>query len=584
MFARYGLHNAIIKGTKVKTGIIEYNGKSIKCIDSYAVITEPLKKFPAMFGLEGIQKELFPYDFYTINRIQNTWANIEEVGFKGQELQTFNKNIDMIQCRSKDGLKFNMIQYAQFYCTQDVNILKQGFMKFRDQFITAFKLDPFQFLSISSMAYDVFKTSLFYPNGNLFEVGGVLRLFCSKAIHGGRCMCAHNKKWDITVQLSDFDAVSLYPSAMKRIFLIEGIPKLLEIFDYSKLKSFTSAFIVEIEITKVNKHYPFSLIIQQRGEKLVNDDNITEPIRMFVDDIFLEDLIKFQKIEFTILRGYYWDGKKDDKIQETIQFIFDKRSQLKKEKNPLQNIYKLIMNSCYGKSIQKPIDRDYKFKTEDRDYEEYICRNYYHILEDNSIEGSPIHMVKVLKPIDKWFNFTLMGCHVLSMSKRIMNEVMCLAYDIGCHIYYQDTDSMHIECEDIPKLQAAFKETYGRELIGSEMGQFHSDFEPIDGEVPVSRHGIFVAKKVYLDELVNSKGHTDFHIRAKGLTQESILAHGNPLELYKALYDGQERTFDLTEGRPAFKMRKDMTVETLKEFKRTIKCQYPEGKREEYFQ
>lgn len=31
------------------------------------------------------------------------------------------------------------------------------------------------------------------------------------------------------------------------------------------------------------------------------------------------------------------------------------------------------------------------------------------------------------------------------MSKRITNEVMCLALDIGCHIYYQDTDSMHIE-------------------------------------------------------------------------------------------------------------------------------------------
>jgi hypothetical protein len=192
-------------------------------------------------------------------------------------------------------------------------------------------------------------------------------------------------------------------------------------------------------------------------------------------------------------------------------------------------------------------------------------------------------MVKALKPVDTWFNFTLLGLHVLSMSKRIMSEVMCLAYDIGCHIYYQDTDSMHIECADIPKLQAAFKETYGRELIGSQMGQFHSDFEPIDGEVPISRHGIFVAKKIYLDELVNSQGHTAFHIRAKGLTQESILAHGNPLELYEALYRGDSRTFDLTEGRPAFKMSKDMTVQTLQEFKRTIKCEYVEGNRETYF-
>jgi hypothetical protein len=142
---------------------------------------------------------------------------------------------------------------------------------------------------------------------------------------------------------------------------------------------------------------------------------------------------------------------------------------------------------------------------------------------------------------------------------------------------------MHIECADIPKLQEAFKKTYGRELIGSQMGQFHSDFEPIDGEVPISRHGIFVAKKIYLDELVNSQGHTAFHKRAKGLTQESIEAHGDPIKLYQALYRGEEKTFDLTEGRPAFKMNKNMTVESLQEFKRKIKCEYKEGKREEYF-
>ena len=35
------------------------------------------------------------------------------------------------------------------------------------------------------------------------------------------------------------------------------------------------------------------------------------------------------------------------------------------------------------------------------------------------------------------------------MSKRIMNEVMCLAEDLGLNIYYQDTDSMHINYEEV---------------------------------------------------------------------------------------------------------------------------------------
>ena len=43
------------------------------------------------------------------------------------------------------------------------------------------------------------------------------------------------------------------------------------------------------------------------------------------------------------------------------------------------------------------------------------------------------------------------------MSKRIMNEVMTLAEDEGLNIWYQDTDSMHINYEEIELLALAFK-------------------------------------------------------------------------------------------------------------------------------
>jgi hypothetical protein len=39
------------------------------------------------------------------------------------------------------------------------------------------------------------------------------------------------------------------------------------------------------------------------------------------------------------------------------------------------------------------------------------------------------------------------------MSKRIMNEVICLAEDNEIEIFYQDTDSMHIQKADIPRLE-----------------------------------------------------------------------------------------------------------------------------------
>ena len=58
-----------------------------------------------------------------------------------------------------------------------------------------------------------------------------------------------------------------------------------------------------------------------------------------------------------------------------------------------------------------------------------------------------------------------------------MNEVMTLAEDEGLNIWYQDTDSMHINYEEVELLALAFKSKCNRYLIGEDMSQFHIDFD-----------------------------------------------------------------------------------------------------------
>lgn len=41
-------------------------------------------------------------------------------------------------------------------------------------------------------------------------------------------MTAYNKKWHSTKPLSEFDAVNLYPSAMARLYTIEGTPEVIK--------------------------------------------------------------------------------------------------------------------------------------------------------------------------------------------------------------------------------------------------------------------------------------------------------------------------------------------------------------------
>ena len=264
------------------------------------------------------------------------------------------------------------------------------------------------------------------------------------------------------------------------------------------------------------------------------------------------------------------------------------------------------MNSAYGKTIQKPVENDLKFmnkfkknENEPSDYERFIQKNYNKIVEVIHINDDSAS-VKIKKQIDDHFNFSLFGIQVLSMSKRIMNEVMCLGFDIGCHIYYQDTDSMHIEADDLPKLEEAFEQKYGRPLRGKIMGCFHSDFPTINGhdEIPKSIESYFIAKKVYIDKLQDSTGEIDYMIRGKGLTQASIIHAGDLkareagmspgdeaglMNLYKSLFEGHEETFDLTFGQPSFDMRSDFTVATRQKFLRKVSTKYAEGNREEYF-
>ena len=149
-------------------------------------------------------------------------------------------------------------------------------------------------------------------------------------------MCAYNKKWYVEANICDYDAVSLYPSAMARLWTVEGRPNVISDSHLNlEFLSKQAAYIVEIKITAVHKHYPFPLIVQKINGLNVNCDEITEPITIVVDNIMLEDLINFQQIEFEFIKGYYWDGERDTRIQDEIKKIFQKRVEYKRQKNPL---------------------------------------------------------------------------------------------------------------------------------------------------------------------------------------------------------------------------------------------------------
>jgi len=583
--------NIIERGHMLLRAEGKYKKLKIQVQDSYALISSKLSGFSKIFGMEQ-EKEIMPYSLYTKERVEKQFINIKEcmIACKLQYQQN-NIGVELDEKKEKkfcdlfisncekwnclDGDEVDIIEYSKRYCLIDVAVLKEGWNIFKSWINEVCDLDIGDYVSLPSLANDYMIKEGVYDD--VCYVGGEQREFIQRSLVGGRTMCRENKKWRTNRNIDDFDAVSLYPSAMKRLIgYLMGNPKPLQIKTYDFLLN-QDGYFVEIIIQKVNKHYAFPLMSEITKDGIRNFTNEMEGKTMYVDKISLEDLIEYHEIEFEVVRGYYYDEGRNKTIGSVIQNLFDTRLKAKKAGNPIQNVYKLLMNSAYGKTIMKPIEDETKFIKKD-EYENYVSNNFTFMKEAEEITGN-FYKVKLDKQINTHKNLASCGIEVLSMSKRIMNEVMCLAEDNDLSIYYQDTDSLHIHTEEVKILSDLFREKYNRELIGKNMGQFHTDFdsEILKGSMSAVE-SIFLGKKCYIDKLKgDEEGVYDYHIRMKGVSGDAIKDYAfenkkNLMEVYNDLHEGKEIVFDLCCGgkKLSFDFKYNMEIVSKKLFERKI--------------
>ena len=574
--------DAIEKGNGLMScnALYHHNGKvlGIQIRDSLKMINMPLSKFHSAFDIEA-KKEIMPYDLYSEENVEKVWIDINEClsWISDEDKQEYLDNCSRWDCIDTINHKINILLYAGEYCYMDCITLKQGYNKFKKLVKEAIQVDMTKYISLASMAHDYLVNQGCYDD--VLQVSGVPRAFMQKCLVGGRTMCRNNEKAKYNnIEDDDFDAVSLYPSAMARMDgFLKGKPKIIKTFEPEKY----DGYFICIKIKKVGHKYALplaSLIDEKSGVR--NFTNDIEGKIIYIDKIALEDLIEYQKIKYEFINGYYYDDGFNNKVNETITHLFNQRLKFKKVKNPVQMIFKEIMNSSYGKSALKPIDSDSHYIPVDQ-YEDYVDRNFNYIKEATLLANGKYFKVKVMKTIDTHYNNIQVGVSILSWSKRIMNEVICLAEDNGLIVKYQDTDSMHISSADVKKLSILFKEKYNKELIGNNMGQFHTDFD-MDKSVGDIRavDSIFLSKKNYIDKLKSKdkEGNIiyDFHFRMKGIPDDCIKYKANQeydgdlMALYNDLYNGKTIEFNLLAVKPKFQLCKNMTIISRKKFNRKV--------------
>lgn len=577
----------------------------------------------------------------------------------------------LANCRTvfdgEDDTPFDYRAYAKFYCERDVDVMRRGMETYRQQIADlcykahdsergsaplnphipgavarreSFVLDPYRYVSAPSLIDAYFTMRGCYKG--VRALSNTPRAFIQRCLLGGRVMVAENKKHmldpltptlpvpgiepskdyraerdgrSMTAPLVDFDAVSLYPSAMSAMSNVPiGAPTVLtdeacriaeEQIRVERTEPSLPLY-VEIEVTKCRIHRSFPMIYERGLTAIRYDDRLVEehldgtkrgaldPLTMYVTDVSLRELIRLHDIDFTIVRGYSFAGY-NDKLKTEMVRLFNWRLEMKREDNVFEQTIKLFMNSAYGITALKPIQYRHVFVENDK-ASAYKWRNYRHI---TTFEDGPRYTIfKVKKSIHAHFNRCHVAARILDNSKVIMNDVFLCADACGIPIHYQDTDSLHMPADAVELLKARYKATYGRDLVGKAMGQFHSDFElwdesgkKYDADHVMAIRSVFLGKKCYIDELryidpVTGEQHAGYdragklhlyHIRMKGVSNRAILHRCekldiDPFELYVRMLNRQGFTFDLTAGGcPRFKQTSMFKIANMDSFKRDVR-------------
>ena len=342
-------------------------------------------------------------------------------------------------------------------------------------------------------------------------------------------------------------------------------------------------------------------IAHKKSKDSIRYTNTPPDKPIIIDSITLEDYINFHDIEYTVMDGVYWDEGRNRKMGEVIQTLFNSRMKYKKTNVALANTIKLMLNSAYGKTIMKKskykkqivrtVRRRYNKSTKkwitesDTNINDYVYNNFNTIRSYRKLNEHNYEVESTTA--DNTYNRGHIGCAVLSMSKRIMNEVFNVANDNNYPIYYTDTDSLHCNLEDVPKIITKYGERYNRELDGNQLGQFNTDFDLEGAATEIyATKSVFLGKKSYMDylESTDEKGNTvhGFHIRLKGITKEGLEHTAKQYDnsyigLYEDLAKGNEKKIilnpynpDTNENKVLFEF-KEGKVSTRKEFTRVVK-------------
>lgn len=316
--------------------------------------------------------------------------------------------------------------------------------------------------------------------------------FFRKAVKGGRCEVYKREfkstqyekikrglKYD---EVKDFmralDVNSLYPSAMAK-----------NAYPIGEHKHTTKYVENKLGIYKVQVVKPKTLNIPVNSENLIDGEE-------YLTSVAIERGKRYG-YKYKINYGFYWD-ECEYIMRDVIEELYEIR-QKTEGSSPQNKNAKLMMNSMYGKTIQRDEKiTHFVINSNDDLVEMYKGRKTSQFKGEwiNGIGYYEYHEVLPFMTDKKSY----IGAFILDYSKEIMTDLLQVSEP-----FYTDTDSIYID----NKFSSKFD-------IGRELGQFSDD---VKGKII---YACFVAKKLKYIEYINEDNKIKVEITGKGCNVKDL--------------------------------------------------------------
>ena len=371
--------------------------------------------------------------------------------------------------------------------------------------------------------------------------------------------------------LMDFDAVSLYPTAMSQYEYPIGVPRWYEGNELDQVRDALNAMDEKfpLGIVECSIRFPSRSVcpLLSRKTDKARLKYALEECQFVKTTVDVMQAVKYNgAVVEAVHKAMIWPERKAI-FREAITKLFNLRLQAKKDKNVALDVAcKLAMNSCYGKLIQHIIDEMMEVVDGNTSEEVEMVEKWYEnglVLYDETLTNEEQSLIshkragqgRVKEP-------SYLGAFILAFSKKVINE--CIAAFDGFNdwnktFYYTDTDSIHIHANQVEELKQRNPDIYGE-----KMGQMHDDIKEVSkGKIIRS---VFVRPKLYFDEIIgidrNGKYVIAKHVRSKGVPMKRARTMG--FKEFFGLLHGCTQTFKTSRFATCMKDTEQPAVKTVK--------------------